>query len=218
LNEERVGDGAVLYSSAVGRSTGTKGGREMVLVAVENEPWLPLRIGAKIHGRVKEVREAGDTPISPNELVLSLGPQMLVDAPIVKPGDVIQISTMTLPGLSGCQTAIGGGPRLVVDGKPLGGWKKATERHPRTALGWNNDSLYLVLVDGRQPGLSVGMSFQELAAYFVKLGCTTALNLDGGGSASMWAFGQLVSSPSEGQERPIANGLLLVKKPKRENP
>ena len=41
------------------------------------------------------------------------------------------------------------------------------------------------------------------------------LNLDGGGSASMWAFGQTVSSPSEGQERPIANGLVLVKKPKR---
>ena len=59
------------------------------------------------------------------------------------------------------------------------------------------------------------MSFQELASYLIKLGCTTAMNLDGGGSASMWAFGQIVNSPSEGQERPIANGLVVVKKPKR---
>jgi exopolysaccharide biosynthesis protein len=118
--------------------------------------------------------------------------------------------------MAGCKTAIGGGPRLVVDGKPVEGWTSPNQRHPRTALGWNDSHLYLMLVDGRQPGLSVGMSFQEMAAYFIKLGCTHAVNLDGGGSASMWVFGQTVNSPSEGQERAIANGLVLVKKPKKE--
>ena len=216
LNEERPADGAVLYSPAMGVSTGTKGGRELVLAAVENEPFLPLHVGTRTHARIVEVRESGDAPIATNHLILSLGPQMLVDAPIVKAGDKIQISTLTTPSLAGCQTALGGGPRLVVDGKPLGNWKNPTQRHPRTAIGWNQDHLYFVLVDGRQPGLSVGMSFQELAAYFIKLGCTSAVNLDGGGSASMWAFGQMVSSPSEGKERPVANGLVLVKKPKRE--
>jgi exopolysaccharide biosynthesis protein len=175
-------------------------------------------VGSKFPARVKEIRETGDCPLRPGLLVLSLGPQLLVDAPALKVGDVVQVSTMTLPDLSGTRTALGGFPRLVVEGKALGGWPSPTQRHPRTAIGWNNDYLYFVLVDGRQPGLSVGMSFQELAAYFLKLGCTTALNLDGGGSASMWAFGQVVSSPSEGQERPVANGLLLVKKPKREAP
>jgi exopolysaccharide biosynthesis protein len=174
-----------------------------------------LRIGGKFEARVKEVKDAGDTALRPGMLIISLGPRLLVDAPAVKEGDVVQISTKTIPDLTGCRTAIGGGPRLVLDGKPIGGLKSPTQRHPRTAIGWNDQSLYLVLVDGRQPGLSVGMSFQELAAYFVKLGCTSAMNLDGGGSASMWAFGQVVSSPSEGQERPIANGLVLVKKPKR---
>jgi exopolysaccharide biosynthesis protein len=79
-------------------------------------------------------------------------------------------------------------------------------------VGWNNEFLYLLLVDGRQPGLSLGMSFTELADYFVKLGCTHAVNLDGGGSASMWLFGQTVNSPSEGKERPVANGLVVLKK------
>ena len=218
LNEERPGDGAVLYTPSMGASTGTRGGRELVLEAVESNHWLPLTVSSKFPARVKEIRETGDCPLRPGLLVLSLGPQLLVDAPALKVGDVVQVSTMTLPDLSGARTAIGGFPRLVMEGKALGGWPSPTQRHPRTAIGWNNDYLYFVLVDGRQPGLSVGMSFQELAAYFLKLGCTTALNLDGGGSASMWAFGQVVSSPSEGQERPVANGLLLVKKPKREAP
>jgi Phosphodiester glycosidase len=215
LNEERPDDGAVLYTTTMGSSTGTQaGGREIILEPVEKEKGLPLRVGAKFEARVQRVQDVGDSPLRPGQMVISLGRRMLVDAPAVKEGDIVQISTRTLPDLTGCRTAIGGGPRLVVDSKPVGGWKAATQRHPRTAIGWNKDSLYLILVDGRQPGLSVGMSFQELAAYFIKLGCTTAMNLDGGGSASMWAFGQVVSNPSEGQERPIANGLVLVKKPK----
>jgi len=217
LNEERPGDGAVLYTPTLGASTGTKhGGRELVLEAVEPQDWLPLRIGAKLQARVREIREAGDTPLRPGLMVLSLGPQLLVDAPVVKAGEIVLPSTATVPDLAGCNTALGGGPRLVADGKAVNGWKSPTQRHPRTALGWNDEYFFFVLVDGRQPGLSVGMSFQELAAYFLKLGCTHAVNLDGGGSASMWAFGQVVSSPSEGQERPIANGLVLVKKPKKD--
>ena len=217
LNEERHGDAAVLYTPTMGASTGTKdGGRELILEAVDKQAWLPLRIGTKLHARVREIREAGDTSLKPGLLVLSLGPHLLVDAPSLKPGDTLQISTATLPDLAGCTTAIGGGPRLVMDGKLVNGWKSPNQRHPRTALGWNDSHFFLVLVDGRQPGLSVGMSFQELAAYFIKLGCTHALNLDGGGSASMWLLGQTVNSPSEGQERPVANGLVLVKKQRKE--
>ena len=217
LNEERSDDTAVLYTPRMGPSTGTKGdGRELILEAADKKNWLPLRVGTKMNAHVKEVREASGTPLKPGEMVLSLGPQLLVDAPEVKPGDVLQISTATLPDLKGSKTAIGGGPRLVVDGKYVDGWKSAHQRHPRTAIGWNDDYIFLLLVDGRQPGRSVGMGFQELADYFIKLGCTHAMNLDGGGSASMWLLGHVVSSPSEGQERPIANGLVLIKNPKTE--
>src|SRR5260221_10139594 len=141
----------------MGPSTGTRnGGRELVLEAADKLHWLPLRIGTKLRARVQAVHEAGDTPLKPGILVLSLGPQLLVDAPVVKVGDIVQLSTVTAPDLTGCPTAIGGGPRLVVDGKALGGWKSPTVRHPRTAIGWNDDHIFLVLVDGRQPGLSVG--------------------------------------------------------------
>jgi len=219
LNEKRAGDAAVLYTPRMGPSTGTpSGGREIILEAEDKDAWLPLRVGAKVRARVKEIREAGDTPLQPRLMVFSLGPKLLGDIPTVAPGDVVQISTATLPDMAGCRTAIGGGPRLVVDGKPVEGWSSPNVRHPRTALGWNDSHIYLMLVDGRQPGLSVGMGFQEMANYFIKRGCTHAINLDGGGSASMWVLGQTVSSPSEGKERPIANGLVVIKKPKKETP
>ena len=219
LNEDRPGDGAVLYTPRMGPSTGTKtGGREYVLEATDKDAWLPLRVGTKLRARVREIRDAGDSPLKPDILILSLGPQLLVDAPVVAVNDEIELSTATAPSLAGAKTAIGGGPRLVVDGKPVNGWKSPNQRHPRTAIGWNNEYFYLMLVDGRQPGLSVGMSLQEMADYFIKTGCTHAMNLDGGGSASMSLFGQIVSSPSEGRERPIANGLVVIKKPKKEAP
>lgn len=219
LNEERPGDGAVLYTPRMGPSTGTKtGGREYVLEAIDKDAFLPLRVGTKIRARVREIREAGDTPLKPEMMILSLGPQLLVDAPVVAVGDEVELSTGTTPSMTGARTAIGGGPRLVVDSKPMNGWKSPNQRHPRAALGWNDDYIYLMLVDGRQPGLSVGMSFQEMANYFIKIGCTHAMNLDGGGSASMNVFGQVVSSPSEGQERPVANGLVILKKPRQVTP
>lgn len=214
LNEERGKDAAVLYTPRLGASTATTGGREYILEAESNENWLPLRIGTRCKARVRQMRDQGNTPLAANTMVLSLGPSLTSEnqGPKLKVGDVVEISTATLPDMTGCRTAIGGGPRLVVNGKPLGGWRSPNDRHPRTAVGWNDDHLYLLLVDGRQPGLSVGMSFTELANYFVKLGCTSAVNLDGGGSASMWLFGNTVSSPSEGRERPIANGVVIVKK------
>ncbi|MGE3182339.1 MAG: N-acetylmuramoyl-L-alanine amidase-like domain-containing protein, partial [Phycisphaerae bacterium] len=59
--------------------------------------------------------------------------------------------------------------------------------HPRTAVGTDKDGkvLWIVLVDGRQPNVSMGMTLAELAALFDSLGCWDALNLDGGGSSTL---------------------------------
>jgi exopolysaccharide biosynthesis protein len=86
------------------------------------------------------------------------------------------------------------------------------ERHPRTALGWNDRYFYLVTVDGRQPRRSVGMTLEELARYLVSLGCREAMNLDGGGSTMMWVGDGVVNSPSDGEERAVANALILLRK------
>lgn len=73
-----------------------------------------------------------------------------------------------------------------------------TGRHPRTLVGWDAaGEVLLVTVDGRQPGVSEGMSLEEAADFLLALGVRDAMNLDGGGSTTFVVDGQVVSSPSD---------------------
>lgn len=209
LNEERASDAAVLYTAAVGASTHTSGGRELVLEQHGTNTWLPLQAGCTYLARVRAVRDTGDSPLSRDCMVLSLGREASTRVPKVAPGAVLRISTATYPDLKGVTTAIGGGPPLVREARAISR-HEVRFRHPRTAIGWNERYLFLVEVDGRQRNLSVGMTYAELANYMVKLGCDEAMSLDGGGSSTMWFFGQVMNNPSEGRERPMANALVLV--------
>ena len=60
-------------------------------------------------------------------------------------------------------------------------------RHPRTAIAADEkgETLWLVVVDGRQRGYSEGMNMHELASLMKDLGCWRATNMDGGGSSIM---------------------------------
>jgi Phosphodiester glycosidase len=212
LNAERADDAAMLYSAVIGATTATRGGVEYTLEGTPGSAWLPLQAGQLYEARVRSVRNSGNAPLDHETVVLSIGPDLVAKLPALSTGATVRISTGTVPDLAGVQTAIGGGPALVVDGKVMqwSGWIHV--RHPRSAVGWNEKSLFLVEVDGRQMDLSVGMTFSELAAYMLKLGCQEALNFDGGGSATLWALGSVRNSPSEGQERPCPNTLVVLKK------
>src|SRR5439155_9363020 len=83
-------------------------------------------------------------------------------------------------------------------------------RGPRSAVGQLADgSIVLVTTDGRQPGYSVGMTNFELAQTLVRLGAVQGMALDGGGSATLAFDGSVLSSPSDGKERAVADALLL---------
>jgi exopolysaccharide biosynthesis protein len=83
--------------------------------------------------------------------------------------------------------AISGSGQIVTDGEATTDDRVfSTTTHPRTAIGYTADhKLILVAVDGRQPGVSEGMSLGELADFMIELRCVQALNLDGGGSTTM---------------------------------
>lgn len=90
------------------------------------------------------------------------------------------------------------------------------ELHPRTAVGVDTDTgkVLLLVVDGRQD-FSRGYTLLELARLMKKLGAEEALNLDGGGSSTMVTTRpsgrvKVANSPSDGQQRPVPNGLQLV--------
>lgn len=86
--------------------------------------------------------------------------------------------------------------------------------HPRTAIGVSQDGryVYLLVVDGRQQGLSEGMTLVELAEWMRQLGCWDAMNLDGGGSSTLVVkdgngASKILNSPSGGSQRSVGNHL-----------
>jgi hypothetical protein len=102
--------------------------------------------------------------------------------------------------------AIGGGPMLVYDGKNVAAENTKKEvltyisgRNPRTAIGFTaDDKLVLLVCDGRGKNGSVGFSFVELATKMLELGCTYAVNLDGGGSSVfVGKDGKVLNLPSD---------------------
>lgn len=123
---------------------------------------------------------------------------------------------------------IGGGPTLLSGGKVRitaieeRFRKDVTHgRAPRTAVGVDGQGkIMLTTVDGRNPGISAGMTLRELARTLDGLGVQEAINLDGGGSTTMTVQGKLVNRPSDGQERLVSNALIVLprKQPLRDEP
>lgn len=106
---------------------------------------------------------------------------------------------------------------MVKDGVPYHGG--GPERHPRTVLAWSGTQHWFVTFDGRQAGYSVGASVAEMQDFLINsLAVQNAINLDGGGSTTMVVNGEVVNCPSDGagtpctgNERSVANSLLLVR-------
>lgn len=117
--------------------------------------------------------------------------------------------------------AIGGSPVLMKDGQiviePCSAY--VCGRHPRTAVGFTSTGkILLVTVDGRRSD-SVGMTVVQLARLFKYLGAEAALNLDGGGSATMVLKGKVVNRPSDsGGERAVVSSLLVLPGPDEGEP
>lgn len=105
------------------------------------------------------------------------------------------------------------GPVLILNSIPqkLPEMVFSSKRHPRTCIGLTNDSIIFLTVDGRSKSAD-GMSLYELQKYMFDLGCVDAINLDGGGSTTMWIKNiGVVNTPSDKKgERPVANSLLLL--------
>ncbi|MFN3650303.1 MAG: phosphodiester glycosidase family protein [Armatimonadota bacterium] len=214
VNHPRGANQLVIYTPWFGPSTRTSA--EGTEVYLEPEQF-PLQNGVVHRARVRAVQSgAGNAPIAPGGWVLSgSGPAGFLLRGL-KPDDVLELKIDFDPAVGPGDQLLGGGPRLVRNGrvsieKEAGSIDGAfaRTRHPRTAIGFNGSKLYLFTVDGRLPGQSIGMSLPELAQAMVDLGCTDALNMDGGGSTTLWMRGSILNRPSDGRERPVANGLLV---------
>ena len=109
------------------------------------------------------------------------------------------------------QEVVSGHPTILWDGaqRDNNGDPLCSNRHPRTAVGLSADgrTLVVAVVDGRAT-TRIGMTCDELSALLRELGADDGMNLDGGGSSTMWLAGAgVVNVPSDGSQRTVANHL-----------
>ena len=107
----------------------------------------------------------------------------------------------TTPNWENVEHIISGGPYLVKEDQlyvdtQAQKLNAISGKNPRTAIGYTKDeNLILVTIDGREES-SVGMNLYDLAKLMKSIGCTNAMNLDGGGSSVMYVKGKIVNTPS----------------------
>lgn len=119
------------------------------------------------------------------------------------------------------QTAVGGGPVLLQHGgisitnnqeiKFAG--KAIDDKHPRSAMGYTKDGkLIFLVIEGRFPGKAEGATLTQTAQLLKDIGCTEALNLDGGGSSCLLINGKETITPSDKTGQRAVPAVFVVKR------
>jgi hypothetical protein len=222
--------GLRMYSRAFRTSVkAAKPFRAIVITALDRP--LPPDAQTKIIGTISEIRNPATEQIIPENALLLAESADTKDSQSklrkLSVGTRVTVRMlMRMNRQPDIREAIAGLPILVMNGQvaivgELTGYIK--QRHPRTAVCYNEQSTMFVVVDGRQPKLSVGMTLEELANLMVSLGCTEAMNTDGGGSTEMAVSVpqknspgtsklEIVNSPSDGPERGRPNAWMIVRR------
>ena len=216
VNAARKSTDVVLYTPAFNPSTLTEAGGLEIIVK---------------DGKVASYHSDGNAAIPENGFVLSYGADAAKEAVVPEAGTPVEISYVFKPqhpektGDSEWKEMdylVGGAGLLIWNGEPVGDYLVEqldqqgnafdTTQHPRTAVGIDGQGKwYFVVVDGRQPGKSVGMSLEELTQLMASLDCKYAINLDGGGSSTMYLNGAVVNSPSDvSGERAVSDALMIL--------
>jgi hypothetical protein len=231
IDRERKDDEAVIFDRKFGLKTKTaNGGTEIIFTDCKTKFALEETF---TDCKTSEVHEnAGNSAIPTKGLILSIGPKVSdengafrllkqLDDGKGKFGRVTfrqKIQVFDRRVLTGKIDVTNGVPQLIKNGKIDVTWQeeKTTKsfvetRHPRTAVAKLKDGKFLMItVDGRSES-SGGISLYDLAAYLLELGATDAMNLDGGGSTTMFLDGKVVNHPSDKEgERKVSDAIIVT--------
>jgi exopolysaccharide biosynthesis protein len=215
LNRECESGDVVLFTRILGKSTRATNHLELVLESPSHAS-LSWHVGESYVMQVKAVNRAGNTQLSNNVCVLSFGEQRTASGSPLHLGDKVTIELSTSPSLQKVVTACHAVFPVVQNGKPVEKFDAGAvmqHRNPRTAIGFNDRYFFMVVVDGRQKQLSMGMTARDLAEFMKSLGCEEAMNLDGGGSSTFWMQGKTRNSVPGGKERTRGDALIVVRQP-----
>jgi hypothetical protein len=143
----------------------------------------------------------------------------------VNVAETVRLASREALGAEPAGDLVQAGPLLVrdghsvVDGADEEGFSSAAAqfdsditigRYPRCALGVGEDELLAVCCDGRRSGVDAGLELAELARLLISFGARDAINLDGGGSATLVHRGHLLNRPYSNDDQPAPESRPLV--------
>ncbi|HSW44352.1 MAG TPA: phosphodiester glycosidase family protein [Phycisphaerae bacterium] len=223
INRSRGSGELIIYTPQYDSDTKTDNTGAEVLVELERPMYL-IPSPSRVTGYVRQIRQnQGSTPIPFDHVVLSatgsaattLLNNVSLGAPIgisqeirsFTGGTCSQVGTLDW---TKSYAAVSGNWVYLENGVIQYGIDSSGLRHPRTAIALNNDHIFFIVCDGRS-GISIGMTIDELAEFTkFTLGATWGVNQDGGGSSTMVVNGVVKNVPSDGSERAVSNGLMMV--------
>ncbi len=167
---------------------------------------------------VAKCTQAQPVEIPPGGYVISGSGQYATLLDKVHEGEGVWARLRTKPEWKKLAYALGGGPRLVKDGRPhvtaspeLFGRDVSGGAASRSAVAITQDGLLmLVAVETPPDEPGGGVTLTELAQILVKLGAQDAMNLDGGGSTTVVQGDRVINYPRDGRSRVVSNALLVV--------
>ena len=202
-----------LYTPAYGAATPSESGVAEAVIG----KFPPAQLNEPLEGTVTAVTTTGPTTIPRGGAVLVARgrpstSQLKTEAAV---GQKIVALVSLSPDWSSLASAIGGGPLLVRNGKPIFRSGESfiagqlNSRRARGAIGQLADGrIVLVDVEGTKPSYSIGMSNYELAVELSRLGAMTAFGLGAGSAAGIAFDGKLLTRPSNGTPR-VSDALVL---------
>lgn len=195
------------------KTQNTTKGIDVILGSIEGE----MKIGTQLTAVVESVTEqTGSAPIPKGKIVITVDEKASKEffEPIstLKVGEKVTINFSVNGDKRWNDVTVGMGSvggRLLTKGEVNPNLSAGAA--PRTAIGIKEDgSILLYTIDGRQTGHSYGVQLKSLAKRMHELGCTDAINLDGGGSTEMVVQlpgnegPVLINKPSDGKERKVS--------------
>lgn len=224
----QMASGSTVHLDGVNEWAPPKGGTTILTPAFGSVPpqenvtlvRLAPVFGAPPFATYRVIAIADNTTAQPAGYYVGIGLNAYGSTGVPNDGDTIVATGAVMPGLSDVETAIGGGPLLLKGGRPYddpdgprGG--EFAVRIPSTGIAATPDGRLLLLeVDGRQPGISIGVTRAQFTALMLALGAREGMALDGGGSSTIVArtlgerSASVQNAPSDGAERKIADGIF----------